>query len=82
MFFLKITLNVIIMEFLNLPYSTIVPLAILLALLPFYPEPHLVEKIRMLFNGTLSRPIDIFDLVWHSWAIVFLAVKLIKDFVL
>lgn len=70
------------MEILNFPYKTLVPIAILLSLLPFFPEPHLVEKIRRLSNGTLSKPIDIIDLLWHSWALVFLAVKLIRDFVL
>lgn len=32
---------------------------------PFLPEPHLVEKMRMLAAGTLTRPLDIFDVVWH-----------------
>ena len=25
------------------------------------PEPHLVEKMRMLAEGTLTKPLDIFD---------------------
>lgn len=29
------------------------------------PEPHLVEKARMLAQGTLTRPLDIFDVLWH-----------------
>ncbi|ACL73037.1 hypothetical protein Tgr7_1956 [Thioalkalivibrio sulfidiphilus HL-EbGr7] len=36
-----------------------------LGLAPFVPEPHLVEKTRMLFEGTLTRPLDIFDLFMH-----------------
>ncbi|TNF93679.1 MAG: hypothetical protein EP297_12255 [Gammaproteobacteria bacterium] len=53
-------------------------LAILLGLAPLEPEPHLVEKLRMLFQGTLSRPIDIFDLFLHSSGIILLALKLIR----
>ena len=41
-------------------------MAILLALTPFKPEPHLVEKLRMLANGLLTRPVDIFDLFMHG----------------
>jgi hypothetical protein len=52
-----------------------------LALAPFSPEPHLVEKTRMLFEGTLSKPIDIFDLFLHSTPLFLLAAKLIKDYV-
>ena len=37
-----------------------------LGLAPFQPAPHLVEKISMLLQGTLHRPIDIFDLFLHG----------------
>jgi hypothetical protein len=49
-----------------------------MALAPFSPEPHLVEKSRMLVNGELNRGIDIFDLFWHSFLIVILAIRLIR----
>jgi len=65
-----------------LPYRWLVPIAILLALAPFRPEPHLVEKLRMLFAGTLRRPIDIFDLVLHATPLVLLLVRLAGDLVL
>jgi hypothetical protein len=48
-----------------------------LAIAPITPEPHLVEKTRMLMAGTLSRPIDIFDLALHSVPLMLLAWKLI-----
>jgi hypothetical protein len=51
------------------------PLAIMLALAPFVPEPHLLEKIKMLFAGTLHRPIDIFDLFLHGTPITILMLK-------
>ena len=47
-----------------------------LALAPFVPEPHLVEKLRMLSQGTLSRPLDIFDLLMHATPVVLLPVLL------
>ena len=52
--------------------------ALFMALAPFTPEPHLLEKSRMLINGELSKPIDIFDLFWHSFLIVILAIRLIR----
>lgn len=55
---------------------TFVLFALTLGLAPFTPEPHLVEKIRMLVSGTLSKPIDIFDLLMHGtpWVLVFIKV--------
>ena len=50
----------------RLPWSVLVIGSLTLGLAPFVPEPHLVEKLRMLFQGELSRPIDIFDLVMHG----------------
>jgi hypothetical protein len=56
----------------------ILPLAVLMALAPFTPEPHLWEKLKMLAAGTLSRPLDIFDLVWHLLPLAVLALKLAR----
>ena len=59
----------------------LLPLAIVaafMALAPFSPEPHLVEKLRMLFGGELSKGIDIFDLFWHSVFLVLLALRLLS----
>jgi hypothetical protein len=58
--------------------SLLLPAALLLALAPFAPEPHLWEKLKMLFAGTLTRPIDIFDLVLHGGPLVLLVLKLIR----
>ena len=63
----------------RLSYRFLIPVAIVLALMPFYPQPHLVEKLQMLANGSLSKPIDFFDLVWHGWALVLLAIKAAVD---
>jgi hypothetical protein len=60
----------------RLPLSLLVIAALTLGLAPFLPEPHVWEKIRMLAAGTLSRPIDIFDLVLHGAPWVLLGLKL------
>jgi len=62
-----------------LAYKFLIPLTLLLGLAPFSPEPHLFEKLTMLFEGSLRRPIDILDLVWHSWPIFLLVVKIVSD---
>lgn len=58
----------------NISLFTFALFALTLGLAPFMPEPHLVEKIRMLTSGTLSRPIDIFDLLMHAtpWVLTFI----------
>ena len=62
----------------RIPILPLAIAAVFMALAPFAPEPHLVEKTRMLMNGELSRGIDIFDLFWHSFLIVLLAIRLIR----
>lgn len=51
-------------------------LALTLGLAPFVPEPHLWEKLKMLAAGGLTRPLDIFDLVYHAAPWVLLGAKL------
>ncbi|MFW6291182.1 MAG: hypothetical protein ACOC7V_02565, partial [Spirochaetota bacterium] len=65
----------------SVSYWFLVPVAVLLALAPFRPEPHLVEKVRMLVQGTLSKPIDIFDLLLHATPLILLIVKVVADLV-
>jgi len=60
----------------SLPWPMVIILCLFLGLAPFVPEPHLVEKIRMLSNGELQRPIDIFDLLMHGTPWILLLVKL------
>lgn len=62
----------------RIPLLPLAIIAIFMMLAPFKPEPHLLEKSRMLLNGELSRPIDIFDLFWHSFLIVLLAIRLLR----
>jgi hypothetical protein len=62
----------------KIPLLPLAILAIFMMLAPFVPEPHLLEKSRMLMNGELSRGIDIFDLFWHSFLIVLLIIRLLR----
>ena len=62
----------------RIPFTVIVPLAVFLTFAPFAPEPHLWEKLRMLSEGSLSRPIDIFDLFLHGTPLVLLIAKLAR----
>ena len=64
-------------NFLN--YKVLIPLVLLVGFAPFFPQPHIVEKIRMLLAGTLQRPIDIFDLVWHAWLFLLLVYRVGRD---
>jgi hypothetical protein len=69
-----------IRKFFNaIPWIFLLPVAILLALTPFKPEPHLVEKLRMLANGLLTRPVDIFDLFMHGTPLLLVLFKFILE---
>ena len=61
------------------PRMWLVAIALYLAVAPIVPEPHLVEKLRLLSQGMLRKPIDIFDLLLHSAPLVLLAVRLWRD---
>lgn len=57
------------------PYSVLVVLCLTLGLAPFFPEPHIWEKLKMLAAGDLARPIDILDLLMHAAPWLVLALK-------
>lgn len=60
----------------RLPMRWLAIVAAWLAVAPINPEPHLTEKLRMLGQGTLVRPLDMFDLVMHATPLLLLALKL------
>jgi len=62
-----------------LNYQFLIPLVVLLGFAPFFPQPHIVEKLRMLLAGTLIRPVDIFDLFWHAWPFALLVYRISLD---
>ena len=47
-----------------------------LGLAPFRPEPHLLEKIRMMMRSEPMQAVDVFDLVLHAmpWLLLALVV--------
>lgn len=59
----------------TIPFGVV---AIMLALAPFTPEPHLWEKLKMLAAGELSTAIDIFDLFFHATPITLFLIKIIR----
>lgn len=68
-------------RFLDLiPMPVLVIAAVLMLLAPLRPMPHVVEKIMMLKNATLTRPIDIFDLFYHLVPTVLLILKIYRNY--
>ena len=59
----------------KIPYSLLIAAAIFMLGAPFMPEPHLIEKARMLAEGRLTRPLDIFDVFWHLLPVLLLGIK-------
>ena len=69
------------MRFLDrIPLVPLVIVAAFLGVAPFpaQSEPHLLEKLRMLYQGTLTRPIDIFDLILHGGPLILVVLKLVR----
>jgi hypothetical protein len=64
----------------DIPMFPLAMAAVLLVLapFPFGAEPHVLEKLRMLSDGTLAKPLDIFDLFLHATPTAVLALKLIR----
>lgn len=48
------------------PWWLLVAACLTLGLAPFRPQPHVVEKLGMLADGTLTAPLDVFDLLLHG----------------
>lgn len=62
----------------KIPFWPLLFVAIFLALAPFQPEPHLWEKLKMLYHGVLVRPIDIFDLFLHGTPLLLLLIRVLR----
>ena len=62
----------------HFPLGVLIAVALTLGLAPFFPEPHVWEKLKMLAAGTLTRPIDIADLAMHGAPFVLVTLKLIR----
>ena len=60
----------------RLAWIWLVLLAAWMTIAPIRPEPHLVEKLRLVAQGALVRPLDIFDLAMHAAPLLLVVVKL------
>jgi hypothetical protein len=60
------------------PPSLTLPLvaSLTLGLAPFFPEPHVIEKLRWLWEGLPFRWIDALDLLMHGAPWVWLGVTI------
>jgi hypothetical protein len=59
-----------------IPWPVVLVMCATLGLAPFVPEPHIWEKLKMLFAGDLGRPVDIFDFLFHGAPWLLLIIKL------
>jgi hypothetical protein len=64
----------------KVPLALLILIAAWMAIAPIVPEPHLIEKVRMLSQGALTKPLDIFDLCLHTAPIVLLLIRLWRQF--
>lgn len=53
-------------------------MGVILALMPFFPEPHLWQKLQLLFSGYLKKPMDWVDLIFHSSGLILAAIWTIR----
>lgn len=60
----------------RIPVTFFIAICASLGLAPFFPEPHIVQKINMLLEGSLFKPVDIFDMVFHGMPWLLLIIKL------
>jgi hypothetical protein len=68
------------MEWIDLiSFNILIPITLLLGFAPFFPRPHIYEKLSMLKEGTLKKPLDIFDLLYHLSPFVLLLVKVVRE---
>ena len=61
----------------QVPWVVVVLLSITLGLAPYTPQPHIIEKLILLTNGELNRPVDIFDFLMHLSPFILLTLKVI-----
>ena len=64
----------------KIPYSILIVIAVFMLLAPFKPMSHVFKKFIMLKNGTLTKPIDIFDLFFHLFPTIILLLKIYRSF--
>lgn len=60
----------------KIPFWLLIVTAVLMLLAPMRPMPHVVEKLILLKNGALTKPMDIFDLFYHMLPTILVALKM------
>ncbi len=61
----------------QVPWAAVALFCLTLGLAPFAP-PHLLEKLLMLAEGRLVKPLDWFDLAFHAAPWVLLVLKIVR----
>ena len=62
----------------SISYPILIFIAVFMLLAPFSPVPHVVEKLIMLKDGNLTRPVDIFDLFFHLAPSILPVIKFLR----
>ncbi|MDG1377587.1 MAG: RND transporter [Yoonia sp.] len=62
----------------SIPLPMLALACLTIGLAPFFPEPHIWEKLKMLVAGDLTKPIDIFDMLLHGVPWLLLLAKLAR----
>ncbi|PCJ74031.1 MAG: RND transporter [Rhodobacteraceae bacterium] len=62
----------------KIPFRTAIIMTIFLGLAPFVPEPHIWQKLKMLAAGDLVKPIDFFDMLFHTAPAMILLAKIYR----
>ena len=60
-------------------YILVIITAIVMALMPFYPEPHLVKQWHRIMDGSFGEMMDYLDLVIHGGPLLYLIYMFIAD---
>lgn len=61
----------------RVPYWILIVITVFMLLAPFTPMPHVWEKLIMLKAGRLTKPVDIFDLIYHLTPLMILVAKVL-----
>jgi hypothetical protein len=79
LFYKQFIWEIIMWRFLDhISYPILISIAAFMLLAPFSPMPHVAEKLIMLKEGNLTRPVDIFDLFFHLVPSLLLAIKFLR----
>jgi len=64
----------------NVSWAILALFAVVMTFAPLGYTPHLVEKWQMFKEGTLKKPIDIFDVFFHLSPYFLMAIKAYEEF--